>query len=131
MFGIGWLEIVVIFVLVLLVFGPKRLPEIGAALGKAMQMFRQATQEVRESLSEIQSEFRSEINDVEQTGRDLKRMLIEEPENLVREGGKEDKKKEKETEVEDAEIEEDTSEQPPGDSSSTGEDDSTHPPLAG
>lgn len=50
MFGMGGGEILVIFLLALLLFGPRKLPEIGRALGKTMAEFRKATQEFRVSL---------------------------------------------------------------------------------
>ena len=40
MFGIGGSEIIVILIVALLVFGPKRLPEIGRSLGKGMREFK-------------------------------------------------------------------------------------------
>lgn len=43
MFGIGMSELLVIFVVVLLVFGAKKLPEIGGGLGQAIRNFRQAS----------------------------------------------------------------------------------------
>ena len=45
MFGIGTHEILVILVIVLVVFGAKRLPEIGGGLGRAIRNFRQAASE--------------------------------------------------------------------------------------
>ena len=45
MFGIGMQELLVILVLVLVVFGAKRLPEIGGGLGHAIRNFRQAASE--------------------------------------------------------------------------------------
>ena len=45
MFGIGMQELLVILVLVLVVFGAKRLPEIGGGLGRAIRNFRQASSE--------------------------------------------------------------------------------------
>ncbi|MFV0421378.1 twin-arginine translocase TatA/TatE family subunit [Oleidesulfovibrio sp.] len=45
MFGIGIPELLVIFVLILLVFGAKRLPEIGGGLGRAIKNFKKATTE--------------------------------------------------------------------------------------
>ena len=41
MFGLGWTEIVVILVAVILIFGPKKLTEIGAALGKSLRGFKE------------------------------------------------------------------------------------------
>ena len=42
MFGIGFPELVVIMVVCLLIFGPGKIPEIGAALGKGMRDFQRA-----------------------------------------------------------------------------------------
>ncbi|HPF71767.1 MAG TPA: twin-arginine translocase TatA/TatE family subunit [Candidatus Krumholzibacteria bacterium] len=42
--GIGGPEIILILVIVLLVFGPKRLPEIAEAMGKSIRKFKSATQ---------------------------------------------------------------------------------------
>jgi sec-independent protein translocase protein TatA len=41
MFGLGWTEIIVIFVVVAIIFGPKMLPELGGALGKALRGFKE------------------------------------------------------------------------------------------
>ncbi len=40
MFGLGTSELVIILVIVLLLFGAKRLPELGRGLGKGMRSFR-------------------------------------------------------------------------------------------
>lgn len=42
MFGIGFSEMVILAVIALLVFGPKRLPEIGSAVGKGLKEFKEA-----------------------------------------------------------------------------------------
>jgi sec-independent protein translocase protein TatA len=39
-FGIGPLEIIIVLVIVLLIFGPKRLPDLGRSLGKGMREFK-------------------------------------------------------------------------------------------
>jgi sec-independent protein translocase protein TatA len=48
-FGMGhpW-ELAIIVVLALIVFGPKRLPEIGGALGKGIKEFKKGTQELHD-----------------------------------------------------------------------------------
>ena len=38
--GVGWIELVIVLVIVMIVFGVGRLPEIGGALGKAIREFR-------------------------------------------------------------------------------------------
>jgi TatA/E family protein of Tat protein translocase len=50
MFDIGLQELVVIFVIALLVFGPKNLPQLGRALGRAMREFRRASDEFRSTI---------------------------------------------------------------------------------
>ena len=48
MFGIGMTELIIILVIVLIIFGANRLPEIGGGLGRAIQNFRKATSEPEE-----------------------------------------------------------------------------------
>ena len=42
MFGYSWGPILIIMVIVLLLFGPKRLPELGESIGKAIKSFKSA-----------------------------------------------------------------------------------------
>lgn len=51
MFGLGPGEIVLILGLVLVIFGPKRLPEMGKALGSGIKEFRKATTAVKETIT--------------------------------------------------------------------------------
>ncbi len=54
--NVGLPELLVIFVVALLVFGPKKLPELGRSLGKGIAEFRRASAELRNSLEkEVQS----------------------------------------------------------------------------
>ena len=50
MFDIGLQELVLIFVVALLVFGPKNLPQLGRSLGRAMREFRKASDEFRSTI---------------------------------------------------------------------------------
>lgn len=64
MFGIGPLELVLILVVALLVFGPKRVPELARTLGRSLAEFRRATNDLRHSLSldELQNDIRRELS---------------------------------------------------------------------
>ena len=52
MFGIGTQELLIIFLIVLLLFGANRIPEIGRALGKGIRDFKRATREVEDGLKD-------------------------------------------------------------------------------
>jgi sec-independent protein translocase protein TatA len=41
MFGLGWAEVVIILVVVIFIFGTKKLPELGGALGKTLRGFKE------------------------------------------------------------------------------------------
>ncbi len=46
MFGIGMPELIIILVIILIIFGAGKLPEIGAGMGRAIKNFKSATNEV-------------------------------------------------------------------------------------
>jgi sec-independent protein translocase protein TatA len=53
MFGpIGWPEIIIILIVALLLFGAKRLPEIGKSMGKAIREFKKSLKDVTDELDE-------------------------------------------------------------------------------
>jgi sec-independent protein translocase protein TatA len=60
MFGLGIPELIVIFVIALVVFGPRKLPDLGRSIGRAMAEFKKASDEFQESV-------RSEMKEVEKT----------------------------------------------------------------
>jgi len=53
MFGsIGMPELLIIFVIALIIFGPRRLPELGKSLGRSIAEFRRASNDLRNTLEE-------------------------------------------------------------------------------
>lgn len=53
MFGsLGMPELIVIFVIALIVFGPRKLPELGRSLGRGIAEFKKATNELQSSLEQ-------------------------------------------------------------------------------
>ncbi|MBC7363399.1 MAG: TatA/E family twin arginine-targeting protein translocase [Candidatus Aminicenantes bacterium] len=93
MFGsIGLPELIVIFIIALLVFGPKKLPEVGKSVGKAIREFKKASDElrskveeeinaadIRNDIEEVQKEVQEEIsgikNDLNQAQESIKKDL--------------------------------------------------------
>ena len=65
-FGIGLPEMAVIFTIALLVFGPKKLPEIGRSMGKAIRGFQDASRE-------FESEFTREAKQLEEAAATSKK----------------------------------------------------------
>ncbi len=66
MFNIGMPELIIVFIVALIVFGPKRLPDIGRQLGKAVRSFKQATMDLKDALDqeppeEIKKEVREKL----------------------------------------------------------------------
>jgi sec-independent protein translocase protein TatA len=53
MFGsIGMPELIIIFVIALIIFGPRKLPELGRSLGKSLAEFKKASTELQRTLEE-------------------------------------------------------------------------------
>ncbi|NUR54277.1 MAG: TatA/E family twin arginine-targeting protein translocase [Acidobacteria bacterium] len=50
--SVGMPELIVIFAIALVVFGPRKLPELGRSLGKAIAEFKRATNDLQQTLEE-------------------------------------------------------------------------------
>ncbi len=50
--SLGMQEIIVIFVLALIIFGPRKLPELGKSLGRSLSEFRKASNELKQTWEE-------------------------------------------------------------------------------
>jgi TatA/E family protein of Tat protein translocase len=76
MFGnIGLPELLIIMAIALLIFGPKKLPEVGKSIGKALREFRKASDEIKDKIDqeihaeefrEIKEELKKDINQDEE-----------------------------------------------------------------
>lgn len=62
---LGWQEMVFIFILALLLFGPKKLPELGKTVGKALTEFRRAS-------SELKATFDRELSSLEREDQSIR-----------------------------------------------------------
>ena len=56
MFGIGMPELIIILVIILIIFGAGKLPEIGAGMGKAIRNFKTATKDTEKDKIEDNDE---------------------------------------------------------------------------
>lgn len=79
--NIGPTEIIVVLIIALLVFGPKRLPQMGKSLGKGVREFKKAAEtaktelglgEVTDQINEVKSTFTEPLQEVKGTIGDLK-----------------------------------------------------------
>ena len=64
---LGFPEIIMIFIIALLVFGPKKLPELGKSLGKGLREFKKATDELKSNWDEQLKEVEKSVNEVKDT----------------------------------------------------------------
>ncbi|MGB3694907.1 MAG: twin-arginine translocase TatA/TatE family subunit [Spirulinaceae cyanobacterium] len=56
MFGLGWPEIALIGFAALLIFGPKKIPELGGALGKTLRGFKEEIEDPQEDVTDIEAD---------------------------------------------------------------------------
>ena len=70
--GIGPMELILILIVALMVFGPDRLPEMGAKLGKSMRTMRSATREFSKEIEATRQAIEAPIQEVTAPMRELK-----------------------------------------------------------
>jgi len=75
-FGIGLPEMGLIMIVALLVFGPKKLPEIGRSMGKALKGFQDASKE-------FETEFKKEADRIEKSVAEPMKATLEKPRALA------------------------------------------------
>ena len=89
MFGIGMPELIIIFVIALIIIGPKKLPDLARALGKGMAEFRKATNEIKANL-----DIEDEVKGMEEELADSVSGLMEESETVDETKAKDDERAE-------------------------------------
>ena len=67
-FGVGLPEVTVILILALLIFGPKKLPELGKQLGKTLKSLKKASNEFQNEIDQVMNE-----EDKEESPKSLER----------------------------------------------------------
>jgi len=73
MFGFHWAELLVVLILAVVVFGPKRLPQLGGALGKGLRDFRHEVHEVKAEMG---------ITEIQEQVRDVRDSVVSLPQEL-------------------------------------------------
>jgi TatA/E family protein of Tat protein translocase len=69
--SLGWSEMALIFMVALLVFGPKKLPEIGRTLGKGLREFKKASDELKSNWEEHLREAEAPVHELKQTMQEV------------------------------------------------------------
>ena len=97
MFGLGPQELLLIFIIVLILFGAKRLPEIGSAFGRSIREFKKASSRDKDEVSTLisakQPEERATATETDEKDESLKRQVenvpgIKEAQEIKKTAGK-------------------------------------------
>lgn len=87
MFDLGTQELLLIFIVAFLVFGPKKLPELGRTLGKGMRELKTAMRGIKDSFDEAESDVADELK---QTKKDLEETVYSSIESHISNNDKEE-----------------------------------------
>jgi len=63
-------EIFIILVVVLVLFGAKKIPELAKGLGKGMREFKKATEDIKREINESSNDIRKDINEMKDNIKD-------------------------------------------------------------
>ncbi len=70
--SMGMPELILILVLALIIFGPRKLPEVGRSLGKTLNEFRRATASSLSEVTEVTDEIKEEVTkDITEVKKDI------------------------------------------------------------
>ncbi len=68
----GFQEVIFIFIAALIIFGPRKLPEIGKTIGKGMREFKKATDDLKSNWEDHLRDSDSPVHDIKQTMNEVK-----------------------------------------------------------
>ena len=82
---IGWTEMVVIFFVALVVFGPEKLPDLAKTAAKGLREFKKATDGLKSNWEEHLRDVETPVNDVKKTFEEAKADVVEASAKIVEE----------------------------------------------
>ena len=81
MFGLGFGELIVVFIIVMIFIGPKKLPELAKGLGQGIREFQKATKGFTQEVEQVKDEVRREIAGSIETPKTETQKNEDKPEN--------------------------------------------------